>query len=206
MSFATSRVSGALIALLVIAACGGVATPSGAPSSPSGVASPSTAASSAAPSPSEAANPSEAPPSEEASSAPVSPSQVASGGGVVLTDQCSLASKEEISAAVGQTVAAAVGVSGGGCSFNDASGALLVSFTYLPPQFAKSIYDSVKAQQGVQPVAGVGDEAFWIPALTSLAVKKGDAALMVGVALTLGDEGARREIGKKVAAIVVPRI
>jgi hypothetical protein len=183
-----------LIAVGVLAAaCGGAATATSAPATrapgtPTGSAPASAPATAAAPTAAGATQgPGEAP--------------------VVPANQCQLASNEEISAAAGVTVSDAVDTQGGGCTWNDANGGLVVNALYLSGDLADSLWTSMQnpALGGV-PVSGLGDGAVWVANTTSLMVRDGESILQIGVALTLGDDAKRRGIAEAVARLILPRV
>ena len=135
------------------------------------------------------------------------PGATGAGGGApqLLDDACSLATNEEISSASGATIAQAV-ASPSSCTWNDGSGALVANVTWIGGDAGEATWQGMQneAMGGVE-VSGIGDEALWINNTTSLAVRKGEGVLNIGVALTLGDEPARRDIAEKIGRIVAPR-
>jgi hypothetical protein len=82
-----------------------------------------------------------------------------------------------------------------------------VNALYVGGDFATTLWEGMENPlTGGVPVSGLGDEALWLPSTTSLAVRNGDFLLTVGVALTLGEDAARRGIGEAVARLILPRV
>lgn len=97
-------------------------------------------------------------------------------------DPCSLLTKEEVAAVLGESVPEAKVVSfpRPNCVYSVSSGGQVVVFAFNDPS-ARGGFEIGKTAQdtNAQPIAGVGDDAYWSPSIKTINVLSGDVYLMV---------------------------
>ena len=173
MSARTRFVGSAIASLMVLSACSG----GGGAASPAGSVGASAAASEA---PSAAAS---ADPSVDAS--PSTSAAASSEGGA--TGACALITAEEVEAATGVAVETDTNDTASCFYLVPETGAVVVA-TQLVTDGAASAFDSFKMNPQATVVAGIGDDAVWLPAYaaTQLNILKGDSLLNLAVGTLSG--------------------
>ena len=155
----------------------------------------------------------EAPPGGEATATeepeePEADSGDETTGGVEL---CSLVTKEEAEAVLGEPVdepetgaATCVYIA----SAIDSLGSVAVGhFEYPGEELAASSFDSSKETGGeIEPVSGIGDDAYWQAGIDGLSVLVGKHYLLISVTLKSQDDAAALEASKELAQQVIDRL
>ncbi len=125
--------------------------------------------------------------------------------GEVMPDACFMVSKQDVERMTGHKVVSAQAFlsDSPGCAYQEAGGLLLgTRFTKMTTQ--APVYANAKARSDTVTVAGVGDEAIWIPSIRNLWIVKGDWMIAVGVGRIAADD-VRFELAKQFAGEIVPK-
>jgi hypothetical protein len=131
-----------------------------------------------------------------------------SAGAVAARDVCSLVTKEEVGEALGTTISEASGGTSS-CRYTAAGGtqALDVSVTWqegaVTLKFARmAMKGTGGGQELLQPVAGIGDEAYIAPMGATLMFRKGDVLVNMQVPMA----GNNAEVAKAIAQKIATRL
>jgi hypothetical protein len=129
-----------------------------------------------------------------------------SGRAATARDVCSLVTKEEVGEALGTTVSeASVGPSN--CRYTSSAGnnqALDVSVTWqggtMALKFSRmALKGTAGGEEFLQPVAGIGDEAYIAPMGTTLMFRKGDVLVNLQFHMVANTGDAAKVIAQKIA-------
>jgi hypothetical protein len=159
-----------------------------------------------------APNASSAAPSTAAgTSAPPAGSGAAPASGLSAERWC-LDTAAEVSAAIGVKVSAPMGYEvpgiGGGCAYNDETGAPVATVAVFTSRAALSTFSAAQIVQGATPLYGVGDEAVLITGRGPLVIRAGNVVVSITVSptSTMNDVSRLRAAFETLGRAAVQRI
>jgi hypothetical protein len=126
----------------------------------------------------------------------------------VRVDPCSLLTVAQVSAALGDKVDAGKPIYTDGCSWHAASARTMVTIKFETVTFFSELKTRIHPGIAHTPVAGVGDDAFYLSmgtTISNLTVKKGNQAFVVRV-YGVSDQAKQRDIEKAIAKAVVAKM